>query len=405
LTDIERMVRPSWLTKPPVLSGGKLKADDWRSLCTTTLPMSLIRLWSNKPADEHHTQLLEMTMCLVSAVIIICSRTTSKAHADEYLELMFRYRELLQSKFPTFVAKPNFHMALHIPEFLLMYGPVHGWWTFPFERLIGTLQKVPTNYIPGELWFPFLVDKWAELLTGKYEATTAESFARITKLRALFDSAICTQAINACKEMFEKAVAPRLRDTHLVDAIMYSPSNTYARSKQQKLPLPLSEAFERFRQERPHVPIPTSAVFRSHITVKGIRYSTRQQHRGNSAVLLPKAENASEKIPVHIEHILETKDGLFVAVSLYQSLVIPNNPFSRYPVFGAEMWYWLPDDPKESRMLYIVDASLLETHFASWEIPWKVDEVTYRLSVIVPLRRVSHSSCLLNYTHLVLRII
>ena len=149
LEDIERMVRPSWLTKPPVLSGGKLKADDWRSLCTTTLPMSLIRLWADK-TDEHHTVLLEMTLCLVSAVIVACSRSTSQQHADEYAAYMLRYRELLHSKFPDFVAKPNFHFALHIPEFLMMYGPVHGWWTFPFERLWGTLQNVPTNYMPGQ---------------------------------------------------------------------------------------------------------------------------------------------------------------------------------------------------------------------------------------------------------------
>ena len=29
-------------------------------------------------------------------------------------------------------------------------GPVHGWWTFPFERLIGMLQDVRANYIPGK---------------------------------------------------------------------------------------------------------------------------------------------------------------------------------------------------------------------------------------------------------------
>ena len=31
------------------------------------------------------------------------------------------------------------------------YGPVHAWWTFPFERLIGLLQRIPTNFQNGKL--------------------------------------------------------------------------------------------------------------------------------------------------------------------------------------------------------------------------------------------------------------
>ena len=34
-------------------------------------------------------------------------------------------------------------MALHLPDYLLLYGPVHSWWTFPFERLI----HVPFSYV------------------------------------------------------------------------------------------------------------------------------------------------------------------------------------------------------------------------------------------------------------------
>ncbi|KAF9066186.1 hypothetical protein BDP27DRAFT_1150464, partial [Rhodocollybia butyracea] len=37
--------------------------------------------------------------------------------------------------------KPNIHTAGHIYDFLLLFGPVMSWWCFPFERLIGALQK------------------------------------------------------------------------------------------------------------------------------------------------------------------------------------------------------------------------------------------------------------------------
>jgi len=41
--------------------------------------------------------------------------------------------------------RPNVHAAFHIYDFLLLFGPVMSWWTFPFEHLIGVLQRINTN--------------------------------------------------------------------------------------------------------------------------------------------------------------------------------------------------------------------------------------------------------------------
>ena len=41
-------------------------------------------------------------------------------------------------------------MALHLAEYLQFYGPIHSWWTFSFERLIGMLQHIPNNFQDGE---------------------------------------------------------------------------------------------------------------------------------------------------------------------------------------------------------------------------------------------------------------
>ena len=68
--------------------------------------------------------------------------------ASEYFEHMVNYRVQLQELFPEYKCHPNHHMALHLDEFLEMCGPVHGWWAFPFERMIGTLQRISTNYKP-----------------------------------------------------------------------------------------------------------------------------------------------------------------------------------------------------------------------------------------------------------------
>lgn len=46
---------------------------------------------------------------------------------------------------------PYFHLLMHLLVWILMLGPVFGWWTFPYERCNGTLSKVQHNGRPGEL--------------------------------------------------------------------------------------------------------------------------------------------------------------------------------------------------------------------------------------------------------------
>ncbi|KAJ6497216.1 hypothetical protein C8R47DRAFT_972377 [Mycena vitilis] len=152
--DIAAMVKPSWMTSvPPQFGGessdGKLKADQWRTLGTVYMPITLIRLWAASEEGSDRRALLSLTMDLVSAVIILSSRKTSVANAQQAVQHLLSYRSQLSQLFPDYVCHPNHHMAMHIPEFLLLFGPVHGWWTFPLERLIGKLQRVPTNYKPG----------------------------------------------------------------------------------------------------------------------------------------------------------------------------------------------------------------------------------------------------------------
>ncbi|KAJ7432499.1 hypothetical protein B0H11DRAFT_1632072, partial [Mycena galericulata] len=147
--DLANIVKPSWMTSvPPQVGGessdGKLKSDQWRTLGTVYMPITLIRLWSTSE-DPQRRELLDLTMDLVSAVILASSHVTSRANSEQCLAFLLSYRTKLKNLFPQYRCHPNHHMALHIPEFLLLFGPVHGWWTFPFERMIGKLQRVPTN--------------------------------------------------------------------------------------------------------------------------------------------------------------------------------------------------------------------------------------------------------------------
>ncbi|KAF8169310.1 hypothetical protein K438DRAFT_1429994, partial [Mycena galopus ATCC 62051] len=148
-SDLATMVKPSWMTSVPPEIGGnstdrKLKSDQWQTLGMVYMPITLIHLWYASDNPERR-ELLDLTMDLVSAVILASSRETSRQNSAQCLKFLLSYRAKLQKLFPNYRCHPNHHMALHIPEFLLLFGPVHGWWTFPFERLIEKLQRVPTN--------------------------------------------------------------------------------------------------------------------------------------------------------------------------------------------------------------------------------------------------------------------
>jgi hypothetical protein len=163
------MITPSWLTSVPTNLGeakhGKLKADQWRTLGTTYLPISLIRLWYlvQDSTDRRSLQcrkLLEIMLSLISAVTIASSRTISQEKADLYLHHMQSYLKGLRELFPQYRFLPNQHMALHLAEYLQLYGPVHSWWTFPFERLIGMLQRIPNNFQNGIFFFAFRLSEF-----------------------------------------------------------------------------------------------------------------------------------------------------------------------------------------------------------------------------------------------------
>ena len=157
--DISSIIRPSWLTSVPAELGsaqhGKLKADQWQILGTTFLPLTLICLWQASDGegnDDRATrcaQILDITLSLLSAITIALSHSTTYSHADIMQQHLLNYLRGLKELFPNYKFCPNHHMALHLPEYIKLYGPVHSWWAFPFERVIGMLQHISTNYKTG----------------------------------------------------------------------------------------------------------------------------------------------------------------------------------------------------------------------------------------------------------------
>lgn len=156
---IAATIRPRWHAAPPAnighVSHGKLKADEWRSCFEFDIPVSLLHIETRRSAlgkqvDEYHAKLVHSTFLLAIAIRWATSHRTSPMHAEKYTTAMKSYLQTLRDLRPTERFRPNHLNALLISRYLRLYGPVRGWWMFPFERVIGDLQRSNTNNKPGK---------------------------------------------------------------------------------------------------------------------------------------------------------------------------------------------------------------------------------------------------------------
>jgi hypothetical protein len=159
---LSQTTRPSWHTPPPRNLGepshGKLKADQSRSAMEFDIPAAVAEIWGRDVCEsgedervQRQEKLVEATLLLATAIRWATSYITDQLHASQYMKCMVAYLNILKELYPNLAWRPNHHAALHIGRFLLLFGPMHGWWMFVFERVIGMLQKTNTSHKIGEL--------------------------------------------------------------------------------------------------------------------------------------------------------------------------------------------------------------------------------------------------------------
>jgi hypothetical protein len=150
--DMARTVLPSWISPAPsnwgTPSRGKLSADQWKTVCTIHLPITLIRLWGNETGRKF--KMLTNFMDLVTAVQIANMRVTSSRHISLFEQSMYQYLQTLKELYKEAKIKPIHHAALHTGEFLRSLGPVHAYRSSAFERYNNLAQKQNTNMKSGK---------------------------------------------------------------------------------------------------------------------------------------------------------------------------------------------------------------------------------------------------------------
>ncbi|KAG8832306.1 hypothetical protein FRC17_001536, partial [Serendipita sp. 399] len=151
-SDISCIVTPSWITRLRPGFGekanGKVKAAEWQSLFAIYLPITLLRLWSQREGKLLH---LKAILALTIVVNIVNSTTLSEETIQLYEKTIRYYLTLIRALSGRDLLVVNHHLALHISKFMRLHGPCRSHWAYPYERLIGRLQKLPHNFRTGYL--------------------------------------------------------------------------------------------------------------------------------------------------------------------------------------------------------------------------------------------------------------
>ena len=144
---MERTTLPGWINRGPrnfgSASHGKVSADHWRTVFTINLVITLVHLWGTSGATKSKMDLLENFIALVTLIWFATSRITSERHIKIVESQLQVYYQTLTALGATFY--PSYLMTFHIPQCLRLFGPVHGWWSFPYERYNGIIQRLNHN--------------------------------------------------------------------------------------------------------------------------------------------------------------------------------------------------------------------------------------------------------------------
>ncbi|KLO04001.1 hypothetical protein SCHPADRAFT_948089 [Schizopora paradoxa] len=336
---VQETETPSWFGSVPYNFGdpnaGSLKADEWRSFSTVYLPFALVKAWGSRSTHARVStadalrRALDHTMLLVQAITLACYRQTSRDRALAYQSCISKYLEGLLLSYPSnrkIRFKPNSHAAMHIYDFLLLFGAVHSWWTFPFERLVGVLQRLKSNHKPGE-----------------FESTLLKAFIRNARLRQWMSRPDIPEAIRTCAKIFDRLFG----------------RTDYTRGEEDEL------AEEEFL-------IDSQGKSIARVKHRGITYSKSSAHVGNSLVLFyPNGDLSQVPVPGQISDIAWTGSTTELRVRRQSPIIheadVPD-PFDSYPHLNARLYRNELESDSE-----IIRLDWVTAHYARYQ--WSASEV------------------------------
>ncbi len=301
---------------------------------------------------------MDNIISLATAVIIAVSYHTSHSHVTRYKEHMLNYLKGLQTM--EYKLVPNHHLAMHLGEFLLRFGPAHCWWTFPYERLIGVLGEINTNDRIGTSYNLLMTAKLVTELcaSGEMELTMSNSFTASAKLHAILQS---HPDIDKTLEPLQQVVQQFSESSSMAGYFTQRVQSKVLKGVRELLVSSIVHAvralggsFTTFRDDS-YVQVYRSCHYQD------VTYSCHLAHSGNSLIMFGPAADPCNGygVPAVIDTIFsmeKTDDFSCLLFAIRPFTACPSqtnpqlNPFLRYPDFRASLWSSAPS--KEIVVIY-----------------------------------------------------
>ncbi|KAI1782174.1 hypothetical protein LXA43DRAFT_906544 [Ganoderma leucocontextum] len=392
---------PSWIERPPSNFGnaghGKLKADVWRTVCSIPMILALVRLWGMPGASDEEQAVLENFVHLVVAVDLASRRSMSPSRAAAFDKHMLKYVQGLRDLWNHRLV-PNHHLSLHLRTCLELFGPVQGWWAYPFERFNGLLQQTRTNNKPGE-HLSFKAIPTESHVIPEMPLTFIRYFYMGANVRWLMSTtpwpgdSVYQEMMMAFKRAFKDAT----RGTRVTDIPSFGPdfmkaetTPDYDRLEEKPLvhsvysslyslvnassPVDFQSAFAPHLDGRPR--LPAKGAFVSRISQSGVMYATSRAAVGDSFITFldrsrPSGTGQLTTSAGQIEDIFYHRRlegtrmivGPYIALREYLPLDVnhwPHDPFRRFQELQTRLYY---DDFKPD--IRVIPLQDVIAHFAS----------------------------------------
>ncbi|KAF6750134.1 hypothetical protein DFP72DRAFT_758290, partial [Ephemerocybe angulata] len=393
---------PPWISLPPIRSGhsshGKLSADQWRVLCSVSLPILLTRLWGGDEEGSRLYRMLVNFLDLVIAVEVASMLVTSKTHIHLYRKHINSYLTNLKTLYKDATIAPNHHVALHIPDFLEIFGPSQHWRGYLAERINYTLQKINTNKRFGEV-----------------EMTFMRTFCRASNLAALMEDPNVQEAAGEMYTAYRDIENEDQRGTRIYDSTSYQPVDVELKpvnlqstsmALDDNIYTSLLQYLRATNKEARYIPhtiigktqsndiiLHKMAIFIGAIQKGGITYLTHRKSPGGSNALVRPTAGAPPK-PARIlevfQHARKAHSGEFVKeVFLAVKYLVAvdeehaaNDPYRKFPIMGFQLWKDSLEDG-----VSIIQPDQIICHFAKTRV--SIPKISYPCVCVLPLNRVS----------------
>ena len=113
-------------------------ADEWKHWI---LIYSLFALYEVLPTRDYNCWYV-----FVEACQLLCQATITKMQVLHAHDLLVKFCKTFEELYGFQMCTPNMHMACHLKDCILDYGPIPAFWCFSFERYNGTMERMSISW-------------------------------------------------------------------------------------------------------------------------------------------------------------------------------------------------------------------------------------------------------------------